>query len=178
MSTALNTNDKGNPGTVMCRIARSGFRVHSKDSFSKEPGRLLMLAVNVQNFGDVVVLHCEGRIVAGDTTLQRTVSSLKDAGTLVLDLANVDAVDAGGLGVLLDLQAWAHSRHIQLKLANATNSVRRVLELTQLDRVFKICSERELFRLLRRATRIASRVNRETLRTNKGFDIPMQKTGT
>src|SRR5262249_19942090 len=116
MSTALNINDKGNPGTVMCRIARSGFRVHSKDSFSKEPGRLLMLVVNVQNFGAVVVLHCEGRIVAGDTTLQSAVRALRDVGTLVLDLANVDAIDAGGLGVLLDLQAWASSKRIQFRL--------------------------------------------------------------
>ena len=178
MSTASNVNHKDNPGIVTCRISRSGFRVHSKDSFSKEPGRLLMLAVNVQNFGDVVVLHCKGRIVAGDTTLQNAIRSLKDPGTLVLDLAQVDAVDAGGLGVLLDLEAWTHSRHMQLKLANVSNSVRRVLELTQLDRVFEICSERELFRLLRRATRIGSRLSRETLRTNKRFDVAIQKTGT
>src|SRR5215470_18096766 len=84
MSTASNVNHKDNPGIVTCRISRSGFRVHSKDSFSKEPGRLLMLAVNVQNFGDVVVLHCKGRIVAGETTLQEAIRSLKDPGTLVV----------------------------------------------------------------------------------------------
>ncbi|HKE31786.1 MAG TPA: hypothetical protein VKD65_08685, partial [Candidatus Angelobacter sp.] len=71
-----------------------------------------------------------------------------------------------------------HSRHMQLKLANVSNSVRQVLELTQLDRVFEICSEPELFRLLRRATRIGSRLSRETLRTNKRFDVAIQKTGT
>jgi len=176
MSTAFDFNPKANPGIVTCRISRSGFRVHSKDSFSKEPGRLLMLAVNVQNFGDVVVLHCKGRIVAGETTLQEAIRSLKDPGTLVLNLAQVDAIDAGGLGVLLDLQAWTHSRRKQLKLANVTNSVNRVLELTQLDRVFEICSERELFRLLRRATRIGSRFNRETPQANKRLDLA--KTGS
>src|SRR5215470_19388699 len=175
MSTASNVNHKDNPGIVTCRISRSGFRVHSKDSFSKEPGRLLMLAVNVQNFGDVVVLHCKGRIVAGDATLQNAIRSLKDPGAVVLDLTQVDAIDAGGLGVLLDLQAWTHSRHMQLKLAAVSNSVLRVLELTQLDRVFEICSERELFRQLRRATRIGARVSRD-IQTNKRFELA--KTGT
>jgi len=176
MSTASNVNHKDNPGIVTCRISRSGFRVYNTDLLSKEPGRLLMLAVNVQNFGDVVVLHCKGRIVAGETTLQDAIRSLKDPGTLVLNLAQVDAIDAGGLGVLLDLQAWTHSRRTQLKLANVTNSVNRVLELTQLDRVFEICSERELFRLLRRATRIGSRFNRETPQANKRLDLA--KTGS
>ena len=175
MSTASNVNHKGNPGIVTCRISRSGFRVYNTDLLSKEPGRLLMLAVNAQNFGDVAVLHCKGRIVAGDTTLQNAIRLLKESGTVVLNLAQVEAIDAGGLGMLLDLQAWTHSRHMQLKLADVSNSVRRVLELTRLDRVFEICSERELFRLLRRATRIGSRVSRD-IQTNKRFDLA--KTGT
>ncbi len=70
---------------------------------------------------------------------------------IVLNLAQVDRIDAWGLGVLLRLQEWARSRGTAFKLMNIAHQVERVLHLTRLDRGFEFCSVRELFCLMHRA---------------------------
>jgi hypothetical protein len=67
---------------------------------------------------------------------------------LVLDLARVDQIDAGGQGVLLDLREWTRSNTIRLKLMNVTNRVLQIVELTGLVCVFEFCSVEEMFHLL------------------------------
>lgn len=111
-----------------------------------------MLKVTVHNWGDVAILRCHGRIVVGaeNTILRTAVLSQRGSGTLVLDLAQVDCIDAGGLGVLLGLRAWARSNGNQLKLMNVINRVKQVLELTKLDGVFEICSVEDMFHPLHR----------------------------
>jgi anti-anti-sigma factor len=115
-------------------------------------GKALMLNVNVQRLGDVTILRCQGRIVAGDegTVLRNAALSHTDGSILVLDLAELVGMDAGGLGVLLGLHARAHSSGIQVKLMNVPNSVQQMLEVTNLDRVFEICSEKDLKSHLKR----------------------------
>lgn len=88
-----------------------------------------MLRVVVHKSGDTVVLHCQGRILGGDVTLRRTAESQQDASLLLLDLAQVHGIDAGGLGVLLKLRQWAHTNGIELRLMNVTGIVRQVLEV-------------------------------------------------
>ena len=101
-----------------------------------------MLNATAQKLGDITVLRCHGRIVIGDacTMLRDAVLSQTHTRVLVLDLAQVDRIDAGGLGVLLGLREWAHANAIILRLMNVTNHVAQVLELTRLDRVFEFCS--------------------------------------
>jgi len=117
-----------------------------------------MLKITVQKLGDTSVLRCHGRIVAGDagSTLRNAVLSQRHTRMLVLDLARVDRIDAGGLGVLLGLRESARSRAIMFKLMNATKRVEEILELTHLLRVFEFCSVRELFCLLHRAASMPS----------------------
>src|SRR5258708_36541806 len=74
---------------------------------------------------------------------------------LVIDLARVERIDAGGVGVLLDLRESACSRAITFKLMNATKRVEEIFELTHLQTVFEFCSVRELFCLLHRAASMA-----------------------
>src|SRR4029077_10739939 len=109
-----------------------------------------MLSATVQKLGDTTVLRCQGRIVIGDayTTLRSAALSQTHTRMLVLDLAQVDRIDAGGLGVLLGLREWASSDAISLRLMNVMNQVDQVLELTKLDRVFEFCSVRDIFHLL------------------------------
>ena len=104
-----------------------------------------MLRVVVHKSGDTVVLHCQGRILGGDVTLRRMAVSQQDAGALALDLTHVDGIDAGGLGVLLELRRWARANRIQFRLLNVPGIVRQVLELTHLDRVFETESVEERF---------------------------------
>src|SRR4029077_10002792 len=113
-----------------------------------------MLNATVQKLGDSTVLRCQGRIVIGGayTILRDAVLSQTPTRMLVLDLAQVDRIDAGGLGVLLGLREWAYAHAIRLRLMNVMNQVEQVLELTKLDRVFEFCSVRDMFGLLHPAT--------------------------
>jgi anti-anti-sigma regulatory factor len=75
---------------------------------------------------------------------------------LVIDLARVERIDAGGLGVLLGLRESARSNAIMFKLMNATKRVEAILEVTHLLHVSEFCSLPELFCLLHRAASIPS----------------------
>ena len=116
-----------------------------------------MLKASVQKLGDTTVLRCQGRIVIGEayTVLRKAVLSQTNAGMLVLDLAQVDRIDAGALGVLLGLRDWAHAKGIRFRLMNVMNQVEQVLEVTKLDRVFEFCSVHDMFHLLHPATAMA-----------------------
>jgi anti-anti-sigma factor len=131
---------------------------------------IFMLNVNVQKLGDRTVLRCQGQIVIGDADaiLRNAVLSQTSTRMLVLDLAQVDRIDAGGLGVLLGLRQWAYSHAIRLRLMNVMNQVEQVLQLTKLDRVFEFCSVRDMFCLLHpeaaTAPRSVEHANQRTLK--------------
>src|ERR1700722_14166239 len=109
-----------------------------------------MLKITIQKLGDTSVLRCHGRMAAGDagSILRSAVLSQRQTTMLVLDLARVDRIDAGGLGVLLGLREWACSHAIRFQLMNVTNQVEHVLELTKLDRVLEFCSVEDMLQLL------------------------------
>jgi anti-anti-sigma factor len=117
-----------------------------------------MLNATVQELGDITVLRCHGRIVIGDayTILRDAVLSQTHTRMVVLDLAQVDRIDAGGLGVLLGLREWAHANAIRLRLMNVVRHVEQVLELTRLDRVFEFCSATDARRSLEPRPRCCS----------------------
>ena len=118
-----------------------------------------MLNTTAQKLGDRTVLRCQGRIVLGDAyaILRSAVLRQTHTRTLILDLAQVDRIDAGGLGVLLGLREWACSHAIRFRVMNVMNRVEHVLELTKLDRVFEFSSVEDMFELLYCAAAIAPR---------------------
>jgi anti-sigma B factor antagonist len=128
-----------------------------------------MLTITIQKLGDTGVLRCRGRIVAGDSgsILRKAVFSQRDTKTIVIDLARVERIDAGGLGVLLGLAESARSHGITVKLMNATKRVEEILELTHLHSVFEFCSVRELLCLLHRAASMASCLADQSDRADK-----------
>ena len=99
-----------------------------------------MLTIDVEKTGDVAVVRCVGRIVrgAGVRTLKNAVLSEKNVRIVVIDLSDVDTLDAGGLTALLSLQQWAWNCNVQLKLVNPSHFVNEVLTRTGLNRVFEI----------------------------------------
>ncbi len=98
-----------------------------------------MLGVTTQEVGRTAVVRCVGRIVAGEAeTLRKAVLSQASRQTVVLDLVRVDAIDGSGLGLLVFLQGWARAVGIELQLMNPMRPIRELLELTNLDSVFKI----------------------------------------
>ena len=107
---------------------------------------LVMLKVHAKKLGSVAIVCLQGRIVNGETTaLRKAVDSQSDVGAVVLDLARVSTIDAGGLGVMLELREQAESKGIRFELMNVTKLVSRVLEVTRLDSVFEVTSGVEFF---------------------------------
>jgi len=109
-----------------------------------------MLKIHTRNLGDVAVVSVQGRIVNGETASLREAVGSKVAAqpqsrgrAIVLDLARVSAVDASGLGLMLELRELAERKGIRLKLANASIFVRRIFEVTRLDSVFEVSNVRE-----------------------------------
>jgi anti-sigma B factor antagonist len=89
--------------------------------------------------GGAVVLHCEGRIIFGPEARSLTdivANVLPSARRMVVDLAGVEIVDSAGLGELVLLHMWAEAAGYSLKFASPRNSVRELLELTNLSAVF------------------------------------------
>ena len=109
-----------------------------------------MLKTTVQKIRDTTIVRCQGRIIVGEdfSTLRNAVMRDSSAAMVVLDLAGVRRVDAGGLGMLLGLHEWAEGNAIRLKLMNVMPKVERMLKLTKLDRVFEFCSIGDMFCLV------------------------------
>ena len=98
-----------------------------------------MLSVKSERAGDVAIIKIAGRIVRGhETTLNSAVLAQKCSRVIVLDLTDVDTVDAGGLNLLVSLHRWTESNTIHLKLVNPRPFVHEMLTRTHLDCVFDI----------------------------------------
>jgi anti-anti-sigma factor len=101
----------------------------------------LKLSLEIRNCGDVVIVHCQGRIVYRDeaVALSRLVGEvLANGGKVVLDLSGVSSLDSAGIGELAFLHTWAQSRNAELKCASLSPVVRDLLGLTNLDSVLDI----------------------------------------
>ena len=110
-----------------------------------------MLRINESKFGNVAVLCLQGRIVRGEIEpLRRAVLAHLESDVVVLDLACVNTIDAGGLGALLELRELTESSGLEFRLMNVTRLVSQVLEITRLNAVFDIATEREILSRVRR----------------------------
>jgi anti-anti-sigma factor len=101
----------------------------------------LKLSLEARNHGEVVVVHCHGRIVYRDeaAALSRVVGEiLQDRSKVVLELSGVRAIDSAGIGELALLETWAQERNAELKCAGANPMVRTLLSLTNLDSVIAL----------------------------------------
>jgi anti-sigma B factor antagonist len=101
----------------------------------------LKLSLEMRNNGEVMIVHCQGRIVYRDeaATLSRTVSQiLQQSQKLVLDLSGVISMDSAGIGVLALLQVLARASNVSLKIAGASPLVQTLLGLTNLDSVLEV----------------------------------------
>jgi anti-anti-sigma factor len=101
-----------------------------------------MLTTGIERKESTTIVCCVGRIVVGKelSKLRDAVLCELDQQTIMLDLAAVEAIDAGGLGLLVFLHTCAHGLGTELKLRNPTQHVAELLKLTNLDSVFEIFS--------------------------------------
>jgi anti-anti-sigma factor len=101
-----------------------------------------MLRVHTRNLGDAAVLSLQGRLISGETrTLREAVRAQADAKAIVLDLGRVTAIDAYGLGLMLELRRLSDTKGVRFKLMNVSKFTSRVFEVTRLDSVFENYSQ-------------------------------------
>ena len=105
-----------------------------------------MTRVNVERVGDLRVVECDGRIVRSEAAfaLRDSVTSQSDARVIVLDLSEVNALEGGGLGMLMFLQRWAQDHQIKLKLFNPRSAVRARLDRANASAALEIVILEEL----------------------------------
>lgn len=100
-----------------------------------------MLKIHARKSDSVEILCLEGQIVNGDTeALRSAVELTSNASDIILDLSNVNRVDAHGLGVLLQLREHTNANGIHFELTNVNENLSRIFEITRLDTVFEIHS--------------------------------------
>ncbi len=103
----------------------------------------MKLSLETRNRGDVMIVHCQGRIVYRDeaVALSRLVADVvRNTNKVVLDLGGVSSIDSAGMGELAFLQSWSQSRNVSLKCASPSPLVRNLLGLTNLDQVLDLHS--------------------------------------
>ena len=101
----------------------------------------LKLSLETRQRGEVIIVHCQGRIVYRDeaAALSRVVGeTLQSTQKLVLDLSGVSSMDSAGIGELALLQTWAQGKNVSLKCAGPNQLVTTLLELTNLDSVLEV----------------------------------------
>lgn len=101
----------------------------------------LKLSLETRNCGNVVVVHCHGRIVYREeaAALARLVTEvLEQDGKVVLDLSGVSSIDSAGIGELVSLHSQARTQNAEMKYASPSPLVRELLDLTNLDSILEI----------------------------------------
>ncbi len=89
----------------------------------------------------IIVVDCHGRIVFGDESamLREFIKDLlKTSKDIVINLAEVNYIDSGGLGTLVGLYTSARNAGGHIKLANLTHRVGELLQVTKLVTVFEV----------------------------------------
>ena len=113
--------------------------------------KCMELQYQVECIEDVAVVRCSGRMVRGAAldSFRRRIEQLDRLRVLVLDLSEVQAIDAGGLGTLLLLRRFAAQSSTRLNLVDPPSFFRRLLEATHLSSVFEISSLKDALSILR-----------------------------
>lgn len=102
------------------------------------------LTLDIEREGNVVIVRCHGKLVAGvsDMLYNEVCKLLPGTKRMVLDLTDLTRVDSMGLGTLVRLYVSARSAGCALQLINVGKQVRELLGMTNLFSVFEVIGER------------------------------------
>ncbi len=106
----------------------------------------MQLRLSTRIVDGIAVLDCAGRIVFGDeSSLLRDVAKrlINENKRIVLNLSGVSYIDSGGLGTLVSLFTTAQKAGGSIKLANLTERVGDLLQVTKLLTVFEVYDSEE-----------------------------------
>jgi anti-sigma B factor antagonist len=101
----------------------------------------VQLRISNRTIDGVLVVDCAGRIVFGEESayLRDNVKQLlSERKGLVMNLSGVNYIDSGGLGTLVALYTTARNNGGSIKLANLTQRVGDLLQVTKLVTIFDV----------------------------------------
>ncbi|HXP16177.1 MAG TPA: STAS domain-containing protein, partial [Terriglobales bacterium] len=106
----------------------------------------MQLKLSTRVVKGVTIVDCNGRIVFGEESalLRDTLKKLiAENSQIILNLGGVTYIDSGGLGTLVALYTTAHNAGGSVKLANLTQRVGDLLQVTKLLTVFEVYDSEE-----------------------------------
>jgi len=104
------------------------------------------LSFDVKKQDDVTIIDVEGQLIVGNRQeLKQRVLEELDGGArkFLIDFSNTGYIDSSGLGVLVSLSKKIREQGGELRLANLNEDLRTLFELTKLDTLFHIASDRQ-----------------------------------
>ena len=102
-----------------------------------------MLRLAIQHSDEITNIRCKGRIVFGDhLELLRAAILSQTTPQVTLDLSGVHLIDAGGLGLLVDLHQQFQNAGRKMELTGPTPFVHYTMRITCLETVFHIVRNR------------------------------------
>lgn len=120
-------------------------KAHGPTHVSSDSGRTL---ATVEDLGSTLVATILGRTLSGHDAMElaaHLAAKMRLAGPvtrhIVLDLQNVEYMDSGCVGVLVELLGELQAEGGRIALVNAAQNVEYLFKLTRLDRVFPICRD-------------------------------------
>src|SRR5207244_6252938 len=106
----------------------------------------MQLRLSTRTRDGALIVDCGGRIVFGEecASLRDSVKKLIPGNkNIVLNLGGVNYIDSGGLGTLVALYTTANNAGGSIKLANLTQRVGDLLQVTKLLTVFQVYDSEE-----------------------------------
>lgn len=98
-----------------------------------------MLRIDIHTVPHGATLRCSGRLVLGvEVEILRCMAEGRNEACLMLDLSEVRAMDAAGLGLLVELHCLAQGRGQALRIVEASRRVRRLIALAKLQSVLEV----------------------------------------
>ena len=106
----------------------------------------MQLKLIVRTVDDIVSRRLQGRIIFGEESadLRDTVRMvISQSKRVILNLSGVTYIDSGGLGTLVALYTTARNNGGSIKLANLTQRVGDLLQVTKLVTIFDVHDSEE-----------------------------------
>jgi len=101
----------------------------------------VQLKLSTRTVDGILIVDCSGRIIFGEESslLRDTIKKvLPENKKIVLNLSGTNYIDSGGLGTLVSLYTSAKNAGSSIKLANLTQRVGDLLQVTKLLTVFDV----------------------------------------
>lgn len=107
----------------------------------------MSLALETRTVGDVTIIELTGDLRLGETStrFRDAMRDLLNSGVkkICVDLNGVEHLDSSGIGEIVGAHSLAFSSGAKIKLIRPPDKIMRLLQITRLATVFKVCMTEE-----------------------------------